>query len=163
MYSCVHDIAQPESENIQILKTSIELDRFENELYLQVETNQKESQESIQNVSVELTYIGDNIHQYSANFQLYDNGANGDQIINNGIYTLLTKADTVVLPDIVPEIVNIAMEKEIKLHETIADSLDIAVTTIGKSFQIVSTVSDKSGITTQSSEKRNLDNSYINY
>ena len=45
MYSCVQDIAQPESENIQILKTTIELDRFENELYLQVETNQQESQE----------------------------------------------------------------------------------------------------------------------
>ena len=57
MYSCVQEIAQPQNENIQILKTTIELDRFENELYLQVETNQQESQEFIKNV---LDYFAEN-------------------------------------------------------------------------------------------------------
>ena len=161
MYSCVQDIAQPESENIQILKTTIELDRFENELYLQVETNQQESQEFIKNVFVELTYKGDNIFKYSEEFQLYDNATNGDLIPSNGIYTLLTSADTVILPSVTPEIESITMEQNFKLDETNSDSLDISVTVYGKSFLITSSISDIFNITTQSSQYVNLDNSYI--
>ena len=161
MYSCVQDIAQPESENIQILKTTIELDRFENELYLQVETNQQESQEFIKNVFVELTYKGDNIFEYSEEFQLYDNATNGDLIPSNGIYTLLTSADTVILPSVTPEIESITMEQNFKLDETNSDSLDISVTVYGKSFLITSSISDIFNITTQSSQYVNLDNSYI--
>ena len=161
MYSCVQDIAQPESENIQILKTTIELDRFENELYLQVETNQQESQEFIKNVFVELTYKGDNIFEYSEEFQLYDNATNGDLIPSNGIYTLLTSADTVILPSVTPEIESITMGEIFKLDETNSDSLDISVTVYGKSFLITSSISDIFNITTQSSQYVNLDNSYI--
>ena len=161
MYSCVQDIAQPESENIQILKTTIELDRFENELYLQVETNQQESQEFIKNVFVELTYKGDNIFEYSEEFQLYDNATNGDLIPSNGIYTLLTSADTVILPNVTSEIESITMEQNFKLDETNSDSLDISVTVYGKSFLITSSISDIFNITTQSSQYVNLDNSYI--
>ena len=161
MYSCVQDIAQPESENIQILKTTIELDRFENELYLQVETNQQESQEFIKNVFVELSYIGDDIYEYSDVFQLYDNATNGDLIPSNGIYTLLTSADTVILPNVTPEIESITMEQNFKLDETNSDSLDISVTVYGKSFLITSSISDIFNITTQSSQYVNLDNSYI--
>ena len=161
MYSCVQDIAQPESENIQILKTTIELDRFENELYLQVETNQQESQEFIKNVFVELTYKGDNIFEYSEEFQLYDNATNGDLIPSNGIYTLLTSADTVILPSVTPEIESITMGEKFKLDETNSDSLDISVTVYGKSFLITSSISDIFNITTQSSQYVNLDNSYI--
>jgi len=161
MYSCVQDIAQPESENIQILKTTLELDRFENELYLQVETNQQESQEFIKNVFVELTYKGDNIFEYSEEFQLYDNATNGDLIPSNGIYTLLTSADTVILPNVTPEIESITMAQNFKLDETNSDSLDISVTVYGKSFLITSSISDIFNITTQSSQYVNLDNSYI--
>jgi len=161
MYSCVQEIAQPKNENIQILKTTIELDRFENELYLQVETNQQESQEFIKNVFVELTYKGDNIFEYSEEFQLYDNATNGDLIPSNGIYTLLTSADTVILPNVTPEIESITMEQNFKLDETNSDSLDISVTVYGKSFLITSSTSDIFNITTQSSQYVNLDNSYI--
>ena len=161
MYSCVQDIAQPESENIQILKTTIELDRFENELYLQVETNQQESQELIQNVFVELSYIGDDIYEYSDVFQLYDNGTNGDLIPFNGIYTILTYADTVISPNITPEIISINMEQNFKLDEKKSDSLDISVIVYGKSFLITSSISDIFNITTLSSQYVNLDNSYI--
>ena len=161
MYSCVQDIAQPESENIQILKTTLELDRFENELYLQVETNQQESQEFIKNVFVGLTYKGDNIFEYSEEFQLYDNATNGDLIPSNGIYTLLTSADTVILPSVTPEIESITMEQNFKLDETNSDSLDISVAVYGKSFLITSSISDIFNITTQSSQYVNLDNSYI--
>ena len=91
------------------INTSIDLDRCNspNQLFIQVETNQQQSQELIQNVFVELNYVGDNIHTYNKTFQLYDNAINGDLIPANGIYTLLAHADTVLMPDIDPKLINI--------------------------------------------------------
>ncbi|SVD93689.1 uncharacterized protein METZ01_LOCUS446543, partial [marine metagenome] len=160
-YSCVQSIAEPESKKIEILNTSIELDRFENELYLQIETNQNYSQNFIHEVFMELTYIGDVVHDYSKTFKLYDNGENGDLISANGIYTLLTHADTVVLPDIDPEITNIDIAKNFMLDETDPDSLDISVTINGKAFRCIASVLDIFNKTTFLDTNVNLDNSYI--
>ena len=160
-YSCVQSIAEPESKNIEILNTSIELDRFENELYLQIETNQNYSQNFIHEVFMELTYIGDVVHDYSKTFKLYDNGENGDLISANGIYTLLTHADTVVLPDIDPEITNIDMAENFMLDETNPDSLDISVTINGKAFRYIASVLDIYNKATFLDTNVNLDNSYI--
>jgi len=160
-YSCVQSISEPENNSIQILDTSIELDRFENELFFQIETNQNETQDLINTVSVELTYIGDDVHEYSATFQLYDNATNGDLISSNGIYTLLTHADTVVLPNIEPGIAIIDMEENFMLHETDPDSLDISLTIYGKSYRLISSVFDTDNNITLLSENVNLDNSYI--
>ena len=160
-YSCVQSITEAESKNIEILNTSIELDRFENELYLQIETNQNYSQNFIHEVFMELTYIGDDIHEYSESFQLYDNGTNGDIISSNGIYTLLTTADIVVLPDIDPEITNIDMAGNFMLDETNPDSLDISVTINGKAFRYIASVIDIYNKTTFLDKNVNLDNSYI--
>ena len=160
-YSCVQSIAEPESKKIEILNTSIELDQFENELYLQIETNQNYSQNCIHEVFMELTYIGDVIHDYSKTFKLYDNGENGDLISANGIYTLLTHADTVVLPNIDPEITNIDMAENFMLDETNPDSLDISVTINGKAFQCLASVLDIYNKTTFLDTNVNLDNSYI--
>jgi len=160
-YSCVQSITEPESKNIEILNTSIELDRFENELYLQIETNQNYSQNFIHEVFMELTYIGDVVHDYSKIFKLYDNGENGDLISANGIYTLLTHADTVVLPDIESEITNIDMAENFMLDETNPDSLDISVTINGKAFQCLASVLDIYNKTTFLDTNVNLDNSYI--
>ena len=160
-YSCVQSIAEPESKNIEILNTSIELDRFENELYLQIETNQNYSQNFIHEVFMELTYIGDVVHDYSKTFKLYDNGENGDLISANGIYTLLTHADTVVLPDIDPEITNIDMAENFMLDETNPDSLDISVTINGKAFRYIASVLDIYNKSTFLNTNVNLDNSYI--
>ena len=160
-YSCVQSITEPESKNIEILNTSIELDRFENELYLQIETNQNYSQNFIHEVFMELTYIGDVVHDYSKTFKLYDNGENGDLISANGIYTLLTHADTVVLPDIESEITNIDMAENFMLDETNPDSLDISVTINGKAFRYIASVLDIYNKTTFLNTNVNLDNSYI--
>mgnify|MGYP001052173527 FL=1 len=160
-YSCVKSISEPESENIEILNTSIELDRFENELFFQIETNQNYSQNFIHEVFMELTYIGDVVHDYSKTFKLYDNGANGDLISSNGIYTLLTHADTVVLLDIDPEIKNIDMAENFMLDETDPDSLDISVTINGKAFRCIASVLDIINETTFLDTNVNLDNSYI--
>jgi len=160
-YSCVQSITEPESKNIEILNTSIELDRFENELYLQIETNQNYSQNFIHEVFMELTYIGDIVHDYSKTFKLYDNATNGDLISSNGIYTLLTRADTVVLPNIDPEIQYIDMAQNFMLDEIDPDSLDISVTINGKAFQYIASVLDIYNKTTFFYTNVNLDNSYI--
>ena len=160
-YSCVQSITEPESNNIEILNTSIELDRFENELYLQIETNQNYSQNFIHEVFMELTYIGDVVHDYSKTFKLYDNGENGDLISANGIYTLLTHADTIVLPDIDPEITNIDMAENFMLDEIDPDSLDVSVTINGKAFRCIASVLDIYNKTTFLNTNVNLDNSYI--
>ena len=160
-YSCVQSISEPESEKIEILNTSIELDRFENELFFQIETNQNYSQNFIHEVFMELTYIGDVVHDYSKTFKLYDNGENGDLISSNGIYTLLTHADTVVLPDIDPEIKNIDMAENFMLDETDPDSLDISITINGKAFQCLASVLDIFNETTFLNKNVNMDNSYI--
>ena len=160
-YSCVQSITEPQSKNIEILNTSIELDRFENELYLQIETNQNYSQNFIHEVFMELTYIGDVVHDYSKTFKLYDNGENGDLISANGIYTLLTHADTIVLPDIDPEITNIDMAENFMLDEIDPDSLDVSVTINGKAFRYIASVLDIYNKTTFLNTNVNLDNSYI--
>ena len=160
-YSCVQSISEPESEKIEIINTSIELDRFENELFFQIETNQNYSQNFIHEVFMELIYIGDVVHDYSKTFKLYDNGANGDLISSNGIYTLLTHADTVVLPVIDPKIKNIDMAENFMLDETDPDSLDISVTINGKVFRCIASVLDIFNETTFLNTNVNLDNSYI--
>ena len=160
-YSCVQSITEPQSKNIEILNTSIELDRFENELYLQIETNQNYSQNFIHEVFMELTYIGDVVHDYSKTFKLYDNGENGDLISANGIYTLLTHADTIVLPDIDPEITNIDMAENFMLDKIDPDSLDVSVTINGKAFRNIASVLDIYNKTTFLNTNVNLDNSYI--
>ena len=161
MNSCVKDIARPENKTIEIVKTYIELDRFENELFIQVETNQQTSQELIQNVFVKLTYIGDDIHEYSNIFQLYDNAINGDLIPSNGIYTLLTLADTVVLPDIEPKIIEINMPNNFQLHQTESDSMDISFNVLGKKYSLESKVIDIYDVSTPTETIINLDNSEI--
>jgi len=157
----VQSIAEPESKKIEILNTFIELDQFENEFYLQIETNQNYSQNFIHEVFMELTYIGDIVHDYSKTFKLYDNGENGDLISSNGIYTLLTHADTIILPDIEPEIKNIDMAEYFMLDETDPDSLDISITINGKAFQCLASVLDIFNETTFLNKNVNMDNSYI--
>jgi len=163
MYSCVQDIAQPENQPIEIVNTSIDLDRCSSskQLFIQVETNQQQSQELIQNVFVELNYVGDNIHTYNKTFQLYDNGINGDLISANGIYTLLTHADTVLMPDIYPKLINIDMPTSFELNQTEIDTMDISALIEGKAFNAITRIVDQYNINIEKSIIVNLDNSYV--
>ena len=163
MYSCVQDIAQPENQPIEIVNTSIDLDRCSSskQLFIQVETNQQQSQELIKNVFVELNYVGDNIHTYNKTFQLYDNGINGDLISANGIYTLLTHADTVLMPDIDPKLINIDMPTSFELNQTEIDTMDISALIEGKAFNAITRIVDQYNINIEKSIIFNLENSYV--
>jgi len=162
-YSCVQDISQPENQPIEIVNTSIDLDRCSSskQLFIQVETNQQKSQELIQNVFVELNYIGDNIHIYNKTFQLYDNAINGDLIPANGIYTLLAHADTVLMPDIDPELISIDMPDIFQLHQTEVDTMDISSLIYGKAFNAKTIIVDEYNMNIEDSKIVNLDNSII--
>ena len=152
-YSCVQDISQPENQPIEIVNTSIDLDRCSSskQLFIQVETNQQKSQELIHNVFVELNYIGDNIHIYNKTFQLYDNAINGDLIPANGIYTLLAHADTVIMPDINPELISINMLDDFELHQTKIDTMDISALIEGKAFNAITRIVDQYNINIEKS------------
>ncbi len=162
-YSCVQDISQPENQPIEIVNTSIDLDRCSSlkQLFIQVETNQQQSQELIQNVFVELNYVGDNIHTYNKTFQLYDNAINGDLIPANGIYTLLAHADTVLMPDIDPKLISIDMQTSFELHKTEIDTMDISALIYGKAFNAKTIIIDEYNINIEDSKIVNLDNSII--
>ena len=162
-YSCVQDISQPENQPIEIVNTSIDLDRCSSskQLFIQVETNQQKSQGLIQNVFVELNYIGDNIHIYNKTFQLYDNAINGDLIPANGIYTLLAHADTVLMPDIYPKLINIDMPTSFELNQTEIDTMDISALIEGKAFYAITRIVDQYNINIEKSIIVNLDNSYV--
>ena len=92
---------------------------------------------------VELNYVGDNIHTYNKTFQLYDNAINGDLIPANGIYTLLAHADTMLMPDIDPELISIDMPDIFQLHQTEVDSMDISALIYGKAFNAKTIIVDE--------------------
>ena len=69
-----------------------------------------------------------------------DDGTNGDIISANGIYTLRTMADIVVLPDIEPEIIEIDMPQSFQLHQTDTVFMEIIVQISGKKFRISSSL-----------------------
>jgi hypothetical protein len=112
-------------------------------------------------VFVELNYVGDNIHTYNKTFQLYDNGINGDLISANGIYTLLTHADTVLMPDIDPKLINIDMPTSFELNQTEIDTMDISALIEGKAFNAITRIVDQYNINIEKSIIVNLDNSYV--
>ena len=160
-FSCVETLTESENDIIEISKTTIELDRYNNELFIQIETNQHETQEVIQEVLLELTYIGGNTYEYSEIFQLFDDGTNGDLIPGNGIYNLFTTADIVDLPEIEPKIIDTEIPDRFMLHPSNPDSMNISFTVLGKKFKIESKVIDVNDKLTSNTSTVNLDNSQI--
>lgn len=161
MFACSDIIFESEDSTIKILNTYVELDRFNNSFFLQLETNNNSLSAPIKEVVVELIYIGDTLFSSYNKFQLFDDGTNGDIIPFNGIFTLLTNADTLSVPNIAPEIQDIKIDNTFKLHKADVDSLDISVTILGKPFRITSTVVDSLDNQVISVKNINIDNSYI--
>tara|TARA_B110000438_G_C15783030_1_gene637108 strand:- start:651 stop:1574 length:924 start_codon:yes stop_codon:yes gene_type:complete len=160
------DIVNQESdgENIKIINTTIDLDLLSNILFAQLETNKAQSSELIKRASVEIVYLGDDI--LDANIlDLYDDGTNGDIIPFNGIYTLSTYADTIILPNIIPQIQYIVIDSSFHIHTSApsdtSNGLYIRVVILGKSFRIVSKIIDSLDNEILFTENINLDNSYI--
>ena len=161
LFSCADNILEFKDSSIEIINTMIDLNRFDNTLFLQLETYKNEFAANIKEVTIELNYIGNSESITNNKFQLYDNGENGDIIPYNGIFTLLVKADTLYVPGIVPRIEDIILEKTFKLDKMNPDSLNILVTALGKPFRVTSTVLDSLDNKTVSVTNVNINNSFI--
>ena len=161
LFSCADNILEFKDSSIEIINTMIDLNRFDNTLFLQLETYKNEFASNIKEVTIELSYIGNSESITNNKFQLYDNGENGDIIPYNGIFTLLVKADTLYVPGIVPRIEDIILEKTFKLDKMNPDSLNILVSALGKPFRVTSTVLDSLDNKKVSVTNINIDNSFI--
>ena len=108
LFSCSDDSIN-NNQIIWIKNLVINIDRLDNELYIQAEAISQDilNEDSIDSVTVNLEYSGSNDLDYNKTFLLYDNGQNGDMIAGNGIFTLIDSADQVESTSEQSNIINI--------------------------------------------------------
>ena len=112
----------------------VDINRLNNELYIQVEIDESVDAATINSVTVNLEYIGGSGIDYSNDFSLYDNGENGDIIANNGIYTLINSADVILVPDEQSEIKSINFPSYFELSTSEFSLIPIVITITGKKY-----------------------------
>jgi len=144
-----------------IENTQVEVDKFENELFLQAEVTHNNNISNIVSVTTELSIYNGGIYNFLGSFILYDNGQHGDIIPGNGIYSLLTTAEELIIIDVEPEINSINMASHYQLAHSESDSLEIELTVGGKLLKVIFTAEDINGVSTQYTEYINLSNTYI--
>ena len=119
LFSCSDDLTK--NDSVQgIANLIIEIDRSNDELYIQVETESNLDVNLIDSVIVNIEYVGGVGLDYNESFLLYDNGENGDIIPNNGIYTLIDNVDKIDIPNEQSEIVNINFPSYFKVDDIVA-------------------------------------------
>ena len=101
--SCTNEVIVEPTSTFDINNIQIELDKFDNELFLQAEVDYWDGNENIISVNAELSFFNNGGYQSIGIFSLSDDGESGDIISNNGIYSLLTTAEDFVM-DVEPEI-----------------------------------------------------------
>jgi len=135
LISCSNHLMDNDELVWDIENLIVELDRQENELYIQVEiSNNLHTLDSIDSVMVNLEYVAGNNTNYDNSFLLYDNGENGDIIANNGIYTLIVEADVVSIPDEQSEIISIDFPTSFRIDSTEPGFIPFTVTIRGKKY-----------------------------
>jgi len=118
----------------------VQIDRSNNELYIQVELSGDINSDSIDSVKVNLEYIGGVGIDYKNDFLLYDNGQNGDVIANNGIYTLIDQADKVSNTDEQAEIINVNFPTSFELNDLDGSVIPFSITIKGKKYLAIATL-----------------------
>ena len=133
LLSCSDELVN--NDSITWIKNLIvNINRCDNELYIQAETSPEifSANDSIDSVSVNLKYMGSGNLEYNRDFLLYDNGENGDIIPGNGIYTLIDDSDKVDFPDEQAGIININFPNYFQLSDTNSDIILFSITIKGK-------------------------------
>jgi hypothetical protein len=159
--SCVNEVSLKTSDHFSIENVQVEVDKFENELFLQAEIDYWNEFENIVSVQAELSVFQNGGYESLGSFDLYDNGKNGDIIPENGIYSLLTTAEELIIVDVEPEIKSINMASHYELAQSESDSLSIELTVSGKSLRVTFTAEDVEGASAQFTKYMNLSNTYI--
>jgi len=151
----------------------INIDRANNELYIQAETISQYFQDynSVDSVTVNLEYVGSGNLEYNRTFLLYDNGENGDIISANGIYTLVDNADKVDSPNEQLDIININFPTYFELNNINSDIILFDITIKGKKYLATANLFENGNIhsldqyfnidNTQLEIQKNLSNLYI--
>ena len=121
----MNEIILEPSTHFEIENVQIEVDKFENELFLQAEVDYWNGIENIALVKAELSIYQNGVYESLGSFDLFDNGQNGDVISENGIYSLLTTAEELIIIDVEPEIKYINMASHYQLAQSESDSLSI--------------------------------------
>ena len=158
---CVNDISLESNQFFDIVDTQVEVNKFDNELFLQAEVNYWNDIDNIVSVKAELSIYTINGFQTVGTYILGDEGGLGDIIKGNGIYTLLTTANQLDFIDIDTEIKSITMDSSYALAQSGSDSLDIELEVSGKPLQVMFTAEDIDGILKTHIDYLNLSNTYI--
>ena len=162
--SCVNEVTLEPSTHFGIENVQVEVDKFENELFLQAEVDYWNGIENIAFVQAELSIYQSGGYQSIGSFNLFDDGSaggNGDIIPGNGIYSLLATADQLDIPDIEAEIKSINMASHYQLDQSNSDSLSIELTVSGKLLKVIFTAVVSETISAQFTKYINLSNTYI--
>ena len=138
----------------------VQIDRPNNELYIQVEASGDLNVNSIDSVMVNLKYVGGIGLDYERNFLLYDNGEHGDIIPDNGIYTLIAVADTVGSPDEQAEIISVNFPNHFRLDDTEYDVIPFTIIIKGKKYLATVNLFENNNLHT-SKKYLNIDNTNL--
>lgn len=157
----MNEIILEPSTHFEIENVQIEVDKFENELFLQAEVDYWDGIENIAFVKAELSVYQNGVYELLGIFDLFDNGQNGDIISENGIYSLLTTAEEIIIIDVEPEIKYINMASHYQLAQSESDSLSIELTVSGKLLKVVFTAVVSETISANFTKYINLSNTYI--
>ena len=159
--SCVNEVTLEPSTRFQIKNVQVEVDKFENELFLQAEVYHWNDMENITSVTVELSSYQTSGYEPLGSFQLFDDGQNGDIISKNGIYSRLTSAEDIIIIDVFPEIKSINIASHYELSQSESDSLEIELTVSGKTLKAIFRAEDIDDVSAQYTKYMNLSNTYI--
>ena len=157
----MNEVILEPSTHFEIENVQIEVDKFENELFLQAEVDYWDDIENIAFVKAELSVYQNGVYELLGIFDLFDNGQNGDIISENGIYSLLTTAEEIIIIDVEPEIKYINMASHYQLAQSESDSLSIELTVSGKLLKVVFTAVVSETISANFTKYINLSNTYI--
>ena len=159
--SCVNEVTLVPSTHFGIENVQVEVDKFENELFLQAEVDYWNGIENIAFVQAELSIYQSGGYQSIGSYNLVDGGQDGDIIPENGIYSRLTNAENLLMIEVEPDIKSINVASHYKLAQSNSDSLLIELIVSGKSLRAIFTAEDIDGVIAQYVEYTNLSNSYI--
>ena len=157
----MNEIILEPSTHFEIENVQIEVDKFENELFLQAEVDYWNGIKNIAFVKAELSIYHNGVYESLGSFDLFDNGQNGDVISENGIYSLLTTAEELIIIDVEPEIKYINMASHYQLAQSESDSLSIELTVSGKLLKVIFTAVVSETISANFTKYINLSNTYI--
>ena len=157
VYQC--DSPASNSNDITFNNMYFDFDKETGKIFLQLDALNSTAY-NIDSVYVKMEYAN-NPSAFSKIFFLNDSGSNGDQISDNGIYSLLS--DELELTSAPQEIYTVNMPDVFLLDTSETDTLYIDLFVSGEIYNLVYGVQLNNGVSYEESKSVNLDNARIQY